>query len=91
MEQFIIQGRKKLKGEIEVRGSKNAAFPVLAATLLTTEDCLIRNLPLIEDVLLMLELFKSMGAEVSWQGERVVKINTKAVDPNKINKSLISK
>ena len=50
MESFIVQGGKPLKGEIEVRGAKNAAMPILAATLLTKEPSIIDNLPLIEDV-----------------------------------------
>ncbi|PJA02353.1 UDP-N-acetylglucosamine 1-carboxyvinyltransferase, partial [bacterium (Candidatus Gribaldobacteria) CG_4_10_14_0_2_um_filter_36_18] len=44
-EKFIIEGGKKLEGEIEVRGSKNAAGALLAAVLLTDEECLIDNLP----------------------------------------------
>lgn len=48
---FLINGNKKLSGEISVMGSKNASFPVLIATLLTEEDCIIDNIPLVEDVL----------------------------------------
>ena len=47
MDTFVIQGRKPLHGEIEARGAKNAVFPLLAATILTTEDCVINNLPFI--------------------------------------------
>lgn len=90
-EKFVIQGRKPLKGEIEVRGAKNAAFPLLAATLLTKEECLIENLPLIEDVFLFVEILESLGAEVSWQGERTLKVRAKEIDPNKIEKDLVSK
>ena len=64
-EKFIINGGKPLRGEIEVRGAKNAAFPILAATLLTRETCEISNLPLIEDVFRMLEIMKSMGSQIS--------------------------
>ena len=49
-DKFVIKGGKPLKGEIEVGGSKNAAFPILAATILTKEPCIISNVPLIEDV-----------------------------------------
>ena len=48
MDKFIISSPNKLKGEIEVFGAKNAATPILAATLLTDKPCIIRNLPLIE-------------------------------------------
>jgi UDP-N-acetylglucosamine 1-carboxyvinyltransferase len=49
-DKFIIQGGKELSGEIEVRGSKNAAGPVLAAVLLTQEECVVDNVPFIEDI-----------------------------------------
>lgn len=90
-EKFIIHGGKPLRGEIEVRGAKNAAFPILAATLLTKETCEISNLPLIEDVFRMIEILESMGAQVSWQGERTLRIKTNSIDPSKINKNLILK
>lgn len=80
-----------MNGTIEVRGAKNAAFPVLAATLLTKEDCVIENLPLIEDVRRMLEILESMGADVSWTGERKVKINTSKANPQNINRELVCK
>ena len=65
-EQFIINGGKRLKGTIEARGAKNACFPILAATLLTSDECLVENIPLIEDVFLLLEILESLGKEISW-------------------------
>ena len=90
-ERFIIEGGRPLKGEIRVRGSKNAATPILAATLLTEEPCIISNLPLIEDVFKMLELIKGLGAKVEWVGENAVKIEAKDVDSKALDKSLVSK
>ena len=49
-EYFQIYGQKPLSGEIEVRGCKNAATPIIAASLLTDEPCYIQNLPLVEDI-----------------------------------------
>ncbi len=89
-EKFIIEGGKYLKGEIEVKGSKNAATPILAATLLTEEPCVIDNLPLIEDVFRMLELIRGLGAEVEWIGERKVRIRAKELT-NSLDESLVSK
>jgi UDP-N-acetylglucosamine 1-carboxyvinyltransferase len=90
-ESFLIHGGKRLEGEINVMGSKNAAFPVLMATLLTEEDCTIDNIPLVEDVLRLLEIFESMKVKVDWIGKRKVRINAKKIDPLKINKSLVLK
>ncbi len=83
-EKFIINGGGPLEGEIEVRGAKNAVFPILAATVLTEEECEVSNLPLIEDVFRMIEILKSLGAQVSWTGERSIKIKTKNIDLEKI-------
>ena len=91
-EQFIINGGKRLKGTIEARGAKNACFPILSATLLTDQECLIENIPLIEDVFLLLEILESLGKEISWTGKRSVKIKEKtAPDPDKIREDLIAK
>ncbi len=91
MEKFVIHGGKPLKGTIEVRGAKNAAFPILVASILTKEDCIVKNLPLVEDVFRTLEILQSMNAKVQWIGERAVKINTKNLNPSKIKKDLVLK
>lgn len=88
-EALLIHGEKKLNGEIEVMGSKNASFGVLISTLLTDEDCIIDNIPLIEDVFRLLEIFESMKVKVEWIGKRKIKINAKNIDPKKIDKKLV--
>ena len=91
MEVFEIEGGKRLAGEINVRGSKNAATPILAATLLTQETCVLSNLPLIEDVFCMLDILRSMGAEVEWRGKRRVAITAKQIDPKKVDIQAVKK
>jgi UDP-N-acetylglucosamine 1-carboxyvinyltransferase len=88
---FQIQGGKKLSGSIDVRGSKNATTPILAATLLTSEPCVISNIPLIEDVFRMIEILAGMGASVQWLGERSVRICSKDVDPARLDMELVKK
>lgn len=90
-DKFIIQGQKPLKGEIEVRGCKNAAGPVLAATLLTEDECIIDNLPLVEDIFNILEVLKSMGVKVENISERKVKITAKEINPEKMDFEKASK
>jgi UDP-N-acetylglucosamine 1-carboxyvinyltransferase len=85
MEYFKIKGGKKLQGEIDVRGSKNATTPILAATLLTKKECIISNIPLIEDVFRMIEILQSMGVEVRRLGERKISVTAAQVDPAKID------
>ncbi len=73
---FVITGGKELNGSVEISGAKNSAGPILAATLLSKEPFIIDNLPLVEDVLKMLEMMKSMGARIDWLGEKKVRIET---------------
>jgi len=91
MQCFVIEGGKTLKGEIEVRGSKNAAMPILAATLLTKKPSVIDNIPLIEDVKRFLEIIESLGGKVEWLGKRKVRINPKNLNLKKIDQSLVKK
>ena len=91
MDKFIIQGQKTLSGEIEVRGSKNAAGPILAACLLTDKECTIDNLPLIEDIFSILEVLKGMGVKVEMIGNRKVKITAGSLDAKKIDFKKLSK
>jgi len=90
-EKLIIIGKNKIKGEIPVFGAKNAAFPVLISCLLTDEDCTIDNIPLIEDIFRLLEIFESMNVRVEWLSERKIRINAKNIDPSKIKYDIVLK
>ncbi|MGH7495471.1 MAG: UDP-N-acetylglucosamine 1-carboxyvinyltransferase [bacterium] len=65
MSKFIITGGRKLEGEFFVAGNKNAALPILAATVLTDEECVLRNVPRILDVETMLALLADLGKKVT--------------------------
>jgi len=88
-EKFVISGGKSLRGTISVRGAKNATFPILAATLLTKDPCVVSNIPLIEDVFKMINILEELGAEVSWLGERKIRIKCAKVDPKKIPNKIV--
>lgn len=90
-EKFVINGGNPLKGEIEVRGSKNAATPILAATLLTDQPCIIDNIPLVEDVFRMIEILEDLGADVEWLDKRKIRVQAKKITSNIKNKSLVAK
>jgi UDP-N-acetylglucosamine 1-carboxyvinyltransferase len=64
MDKFIINGGKKLKGEIEVKGAKNAALKIFAASVLTSRTVRIKNVPEVEDIVRISELLKELGIEV---------------------------
>jgi UDP-N-acetylglucosamine 1-carboxyvinyltransferase len=69
---FIVQGGKRFKGSIRPSGNKNAALPMLCATLLTEEDVVLENVPRIQDVITLLELLEALGAETEWTGPNEV-------------------
>ncbi|MFH1459940.1 MAG: UDP-N-acetylglucosamine 1-carboxyvinyltransferase [Candidatus Omnitrophota bacterium] len=72
MDKIIIEGGVPLKGEIEISGAKNAALPILAATLLTEEKCVIKNVPVLRDVLTMLKILRALGAKTQMDGNKVI-------------------
>jgi len=80
MEKFIIEGGKKLEGEVEISGSKNAALPIIAATILGKGKSVIRNVPDVKDVHTLLNILKYLGAKAKWQN------NTVEVNPDGIDK-----
>lgn len=90
-EKFIIKGGKRLKGEIEVRGAKNAAFAVCAAALLTEEECEIDNLPLVADVFTLLAIFKKIGVQWRFVSKRKIKISAKHIYPERMPHDLVEK
>ena len=64
MDSLIIRGGTRLDGALRASGSKNAALPILAATLLTAESCALQRVPLLKDVTTMMTLLSSLGAGV---------------------------
>jgi UDP-N-acetylglucosamine 1-carboxyvinyltransferase len=61
MDKLIIEGGTKLKGEVTVSGAKNAVLPILAATLLTEDACVIKGVPFLRDTNTMLKILRSLG------------------------------
>ncbi|NBI06543.1 UDP-N-acetylglucosamine 1-carboxyvinyltransferase [Senegalia massiliensis] len=64
MDKFIIQGGKKLKGEVNISGFKNAILGLIPATLLANDKCIITNVPMISDVYILADIMKKLGADV---------------------------
>ena len=64
MEKLLIKGGASLKGEISCSGAKNAALPMIAATILSDENIILKNLPYLQDITTMFELLGSMGADI---------------------------
>ena len=77
MEQLHIDGGQRLRGQVRISGAKNAVLKLMAASLLVENECIIRNVPLIQDVLTMIEVLRSLGVEISWEEEAVLRIKPK--------------
>lgn len=79
MEKLIIQGGQRLSGEVNISGAKNAALPILAASLLTKENLLIHNLPHLHDVTTMLEVLGCLGVSISMADEMALELKSAAL------------
>jgi UDP-N-acetylglucosamine 1-carboxyvinyltransferase len=75
MSKFIIQGGRPLSGEISVAANKNAVLPMMAACLLTDDDCFLDNVPGIADVVTMASILRELGAEVEQVSSNRLRIN----------------
>ncbi len=91
MDTLVIQGGKKLHGEITVGGSKNASLAILAGTTLIAGEIKLSNVPKIGDVLTMLDILKSMDSKIKWTSEHEVVIDNSKLDPAKMDFSLVGK
>jgi UDP-N-acetylglucosamine 1-carboxyvinyltransferase len=80
MDSLLIEGGTPLHGEVTISGAKNAVLPILAATLLTSEPCVIRRVPDLSDVKFMGEILASLGAEVSAK-DGIVRVRAKKIRP----------
>lgn len=78
MSKFIVQGGAKLRGEVRINGSKNAAFPAIAASILASGISVIKNVPDITDVHDMLGILKVLGAKIVFR-DHVLSIDTKNI------------
>ncbi len=90
-ERFVIKGGKRLKGEIKVNGAKNAALKILAATLLTDEECHISNVPQIEDIFRLLELLEDIGVEIKKKSKGIYRLTAKGINKTSLEPEIARK
>lgn len=91
MDKLVIEGGHALNGEARVRGAKNAALPIIAAALLTADECLLENVPRIQDVRIMLEVLEKCGISARWEGEHSLLIRADHLRSCQIDPDLASK
>lgn len=85
MEVYRIRGGKKLKGEVNVQGSKNGCLPLIAASLLTNEPVFIKNVPKLLDIITLLDVIKSIGAKAKFIDEDTILIEATNINHDVLN------
>ena len=88
---FLVRGGRPLRGTVRPAGNKNAALPILAATLLADGPMELDNIPRIRDVETLLALLADLGAATEWIAPNTVRIDTKAVRPKMLDPGLCAK
>jgi UDP-N-acetylglucosamine 1-carboxyvinyltransferase len=91
MSTLLIEGGRALSGRIVVGGNKNAALPLIAACLLTSEECVLTNVPRISDVEVMARLLQDLGAEVDGIGTSTLRIRCARVDRDEPQSRLVGR
>lgn len=74
MEKYVIKGGNVLEGEVSIAGAKNAALGILAAAVMTDEECIIENVPYVEDTKTLLRAIETIGAKVKYIDNHTVSI-----------------
>jgi len=85
MEEFVINGGYPLSGELTPSGNKNAALPLLAASLLTSEPVILHNLPDILDVKTMIQLLNSLNVKIEWVDENTIRLDASDIRPSDLD------
>lgn len=80
MDKLIINGSKPLQGEVIISGAKNSALPIMAATLLATDNVTLANVPHLKDVTTMMELLGQLGAQLTVDEKMNVQVNASRVE-----------
>lgn len=88
MAEYIIKGGKKLEGEVEISGSKNASLPIIAATVLNAGKTTLYNVPDIHDTKMMFEILKKLGGTVNKKNNKII-IDTSKIHTYEIPEELM--
>ena len=91
MSSLLIEGGHRLEGRVSVEGNKNAALPLLAACLLTDQECVLTNVPRIGDVEVMARLLLDIGAEVDGIGTTTLRIRTPSIRTHAPDRALVGR
>jgi UDP-N-acetylglucosamine 1-carboxyvinyltransferase len=88
---FLVRGGRPLRGTVRPAGNKNAALPILAATVLADGPMELDNIPRIRDVETMLAILADLGATVEWTGANLVRVDARSVRPKPLDPALCAR
>ena len=88
MSYYIIEGGKKLEGEVKISGSKNASLPIIAATILSGGTTRLYNVPNIHDTQVTLKILRYLGCKVNKSNDKI-EINSKKINKKEIPENLM--
>jgi UDP-N-acetylglucosamine 1-carboxyvinyltransferase len=91
MERFVIEGGHKLSGTLTPGGNKNEVLPALAASLLTSEEVILHNVPRIKDVEVMMEIIRDLGGEAAFFADNSVRLCGAGVNKTSLSEDLCKK
>jgi len=91
MSTLLIEGGPRLSGVVDVEGNKNAALPLLAACLLTTDECVLTNVPRISDVEVMARLILDLGGEVEGIGSTTLRVRCESITKDEPDGALVGR
>lgn len=90
MGKYIIQGKNKLKGQIFINGAKNSVLPILASTVLNGGVSILKNVPMLLDTFVAIDILKDLGCDVSY-GQNTVVVNSKNINKTNVKEDLVKK
>jgi UDP-N-acetylglucosamine 1-carboxyvinyltransferase len=88
---YIVEKSGPLKGEVQISGAKNAVLPLMAAALLAEDECIIRDVPKLRDVVLMKEILSSLGSKIEDLEENIISIHTEDILSTEAEFELVNK
>lgn len=91
VDRILVEKSPPLRGSVRISGAKNAALPILAASLLGTEDIILEDVPKLKDVEIMCEVLTSLGSKVEYLEDNVIKINSANINSYETKYEMMSK
>lgn len=89
--QYVVQGGNKLRGTIRPSGNKNAALPIVCAALLSENPVVLENVPHIRDIETLVELIRTIGAEINWVERNTLEIHAKEIRASELDPALCAR